>query len=79
MIYLPAIISQQGRDPSVSISAIFKSQGRDCLGQKRFIISWFYLVALNGAMLAKNLTCPALRYRQTFLNCFDTDTATIRA
>ena len=41
MIYLPAIISQQGRDSPVSISAVLQSKAGNCLGQKRFIISWF--------------------------------------
>ena len=79
MVHLPAIISQQCRYSSVAISAVLQSKAGNCLGQKHFIIWWFYLVTLNGAMLTKNLTCPALRNRQTLLNCFDTVTATIRA
>jgi len=79
MIHLPAIISQQCRDSSVTISAVLQSKASNSLSQERFIISWLYLMALYRAMLTEYFAGPAFRNKQTLLDCFDTTAATIRA
>ena len=53
-IHPPALVSQHRRDPAISIATVLDSKSRDISGQYRLIIGSGWLLALRGAMLAKN-------------------------
>jgi len=60
MIDLPAFPAQQGRDPSVSVSAKPLGKVNNGSGQRLLIVGDSCTVALGGSRLAQNFAGPAL-------------------
>jgi hypothetical protein len=54
-------VSQHRRDTTIAIATVLDSQSRDISGQGRLIIRSGWLLALRGAMLAKNSASKPLR------------------
>ena len=55
-----ARMTQQGRDPSIAVTAIGLGQLDDVGGQRRFVVSPFGRLALRGPMLAQRCAGPSL-------------------
>ena len=62
MIDPPAFPAQQGRDPSLSVSAKPLGKANDGSGKRLFIVGDSCTVALSGPCLAQNFAGPALGY-----------------
>ena len=60
-VYPPARVSQHRCNPAIAIATVLDSQSRDISGQCRLIIGSDWLLALRGAMLAKNPASKPLR------------------
>lgn len=60
-IHSPALVSQHRRDPAIAIATVLDSKCRNVRGQYRLIIGSGWLLALRGAMLAKNSASKSLR------------------
>ena len=60
-VHPPARVSQHRRDTTIAIATVLDSQSRDISGQGRLIIRSGWLLALRGAMLAKNSASKPLR------------------
>jgi hypothetical protein len=60
-VHPPACVSQHRRDPAIAIATVLGSKSRDMSGQRSLIIGSGWLLALGGAMLAKNPASKPLR------------------
>ena len=60
-IHPPALMSQHRCDPAITIATVLDSKCCDIRGQCRLIIGSGWLLALRGAMLAKNSASKPLR------------------
>ena len=60
LVHMPAIPSQQGRDPAVAIPAEPFSQGDDGRCQRILVLAWHTRLALGGTVLADHAAGPAL-------------------
>ena len=60
LVHMPAIPSQQGRDPAITIPAEPFSQGDDGRCQHILVLAWHTRLALSGTVLADHATGPAL-------------------
>ena len=60
LVHMPAIPSQQGRDPAVAIPAEPFSQGDDGRCQHILVLAWHTRLALGGTVLADHAAGPAL-------------------
>jgi hypothetical protein len=79
VIDLPASISQQSCDPTVSISTILSRQFDHVRHKAFFICTAPWSAALRRSMLAKYTTNPALGYRQLAKHLIDAGTTTCGA
>jgi len=78
-VHPPARVSQHRRDPAIAIATVLDSQRRDISGQRRLIIGSDWLLALRGAMLAKNSASKPLRDAMPGNHVLHTGTATCGA
>lgn len=78
-VHPPARVSQHRRDPAIAIATVLDSQSRDISGQCRLIIGSDWLLALRGAMLAKNSASKPLRDAMPGNHVLHTGTATCGA
>ena len=75
----PTGVSQQSRDPAVSIAAILPRQYDHIRPQTAFVRSAPWTPPLSGAMRAKHTANPAFGYRQHATDMINADTTTRRA
>ena len=78
-VHPPARVSQHRRNPAIAIATVLDSQSRDISGQCRLIIGSDWLLALRGAMLAKNSASKPLRDAMPGNHVLHTGTATCGA
>ena len=78
-VHPPARVSQHRRDTTIAIATVLDSQSRDISGQGRLIIRSGWLLALCGAMLAKNSASKPLRDAMLGNQMLHTGTATCGA
>ena len=78
-VHPPARVSQHRRNPAIAIATVLDSQRRDISGQRRLIIGSGWLLALRGAMLAKNSASKPLRDAMPGNHVLHTGTATCGA
>ena len=78
-VHPPARVSQHRRDTAIAIATVLDSQSRDISGQGRLIIRSGWLLALRGAMLAKNSASKPLRDAMPGNHVLHTGTATCGA
>ena len=78
-VHPPARVSQHRRDTTIAIATVLDSQSRDISGQRRLIIGSDWLLALRGAMLAKNSASKPLRDAMPGNHVLHTGTATCGA
>ena len=78
-VHPPARVSQHRRDTTIAIATVLDSQSRDISGQCRLIIGSDWLLALRGAMLAKNSASKPLRDAMPGNHVLHTGTATCGA
>ena len=78
-IHPPALMSQHRRDPAIAIATVLDGESRDISGQCRLIIRSGWLLALCGAMLAKNSASKPLRDAMLGNHMLHTGTATCGA
>lgn len=78
-VHPPARVSQHRRDTTIAIATVLDSQSRDISGQGRLIIRSGWLLALRGAMLAKNSASKPLRDAMPGNHVLHTGTATCGA
>ena len=78
-VHPPACVSQHRRNPAIAIATVLDSQSRDISGQCRLIIGSDWLLALRGAMLAKNSASKPLRDAMPGNHVLHTGTATCGA
>ena len=78
-VHPPACVSQHRRDTTIAIATVLDSQSRDISGQRRLIIGSDWLLALRGAMLAKNSASKPLRDAMPGNHVLHTGTATCGA
>jgi len=78
-VHPPARVSQHRRNPAIAIATVLDSQSRDISGQRRLIIGSDWLLALRGAMLAKNSASKPLRDAMPGNHVLHTGTATCGA
>jgi len=78
-VHPPACVSQHRRDTTIAIATVLDSQSRDISGQGRLIIRSGWLLALRGAMLAKNSASKPLRDAMPGNHVLHTGTATCGA
>ena len=78
-VHPPARMSQHRRNPAIAIATVLDSQSRDISGQRRLIIGSDWLLALRGAMLAKNSASKPLRDAMPGNHVLHTGTATCGA
>jgi hypothetical protein len=57
----PGLVSQHRCDPAIAIATVLDGESRNIRGQYRLIIGSGWLLALRGAMLAKNSASKPLR------------------
>ena len=62
--HVPALRSQQCRDPSIAIAAILGCQRNDRSRHGRFVVTQGRTQTLRRTMLANHLARPTLRYRK---------------
>jgi len=78
-VHPPARVSQHRCNPAIAIATVLDSQSRDISGQRRLIIGSDWLLALRGAMLAKNSASKPLRDAMPGNHVLHTGTATCGA
>ena len=78
-VHPPARVSQHRRNPAIAIATVLDSQSRDISGPCRLIIGSDWLLALRGAMLAKNSASKPLRDAMPGNHVLHTGTATCGA
>jgi hypothetical protein len=78
-VHPPARVSQHRCNPAIAIATVLDSQSRDISGQCRLIIGSDWLLALRGAMLAKNTASKPLRDAMPGNHVLHTGTATCGA
>lgn len=78
-VHPPARVSQHRRDTTIAIATVLDSQSRDISDQGRLIIRSGWLLALRGAMLAKNSASKPLRDAMPGNHVLHTGTATCGA
>jgi hypothetical protein len=78
-VHPPARVSQHRCNPAIAIATVLDSQSRDISGQCRLIIGSDWLLALRGAMLAKNPASKPLRDAMPGNHVLHTGTATCGA
>ena len=78
-VHPPARVSQHRCNPAIAIATVLDSQSRDISGQCRLIIGSDWLLALRGAMLAKNPASKPLRDSMPGNHVLHTGTATCGA
>ena len=78
-VHPPARVSQHRRDTTIAIATVLDSQSLDISDQGRLIIRSGWLLALRGAMLAKNSASKPLRDAMPGNHVLHTGTATCGA
>ncbi len=54
-VHHPAILSQQNRDPAISIARVLQGEAQDILDYQPILLWLFTLIPLSAAGLAQNL------------------------
>jgi hypothetical protein len=68
---VPALRTQQRRDPAIAIAAILGCQRDDRCGQRCFVVASHWSATLRRAVLADHATGPTFRYVEANLHVVD--------
>ena len=79
VVYAPARLTQQGRDPAVAVTTVLPSQLDDISGEPSFIGTALRNLPLGRAVLAKRATGAALTHAKGLPHAINTQATTRRA
>jgi len=79
VVYAPARLTQQGRDPAVAVTTVLPSQLDDISGEPSFIGTALRNLPLGRAVLAKRATGAALTHAKGLPHAINAKTTTRRA
>jgi len=71
LIHMPAICTEQRRDPAITVTSEPGSKFDDRLCQHLLVATHLSRLALRGAVLADHTASPALRHAKLFYHMID--------